>query len=118
LDGFDLSKRTVIIGATNRPEDLDAALQSRFSTTIHFGLPSEECRRGILKQYAKQLKEGEIKQLAAITQGLSGRDLRDICEVAERQWATMIIHGDAPSESLPPLDVYLTSVKARKESFM
>lgn len=118
LDGFDLSKRTVIIGATNRPEDLDSALQSRFSTTIHFGLPSEECRRGILKQYAKQLSDGEIRQLAAITQGLSGRDLRDICEVAERQWATMIIHGDAPSESLPPLKVYLTSVKARKESFM
>lgn len=29
IDGFDMSKRTVVIGATNRKQDLDAALLSR-----------------------------------------------------------------------------------------
>lgn len=31
IDGFDLSKRTVVIGATNRKQDLDPALISRWA---------------------------------------------------------------------------------------
>jgi hypothetical protein len=30
IDGFDTSRRTVVIGATNRKQDLDAALLSRW----------------------------------------------------------------------------------------
>lgn len=117
LDGFDLSKKTVVIGATNRPDDLDSALLSRFSATIHFGLPTENCRISILKQYAKQLSENDIRKLAKITENMSGRDLRDVCEVAERHWATLIIQGKVKSDSLPGLDTYLMSVRARKNSF-
>ena len=117
MDGFDVSKKSVIIGATNRPEDLDAALRSRFSATIHFGLPSEECSAAILKQYAKHLRDDELQQLASITDGMSGRDLRDICEVAERQWASMIIRKRVNEDSLPTINMYVASVHARKNTF-
>ena len=117
LDGFDLSKKTVIIGATNRPDDLDAALRSRFSATVHFGLPTNECRVAILKQYAMHLSDEDIHKLASVTDSMSGRDLRDICEVAERHWASLIIQGNVSKDSLPSLDTYLTSVHARKHSF-
>jgi DNA polymerase III delta prime subunit len=116
MDGFDVSKKSVIIGATNRPEDLDAALRNRFSATIHFGLPSEECRAAILRQYAKHLRDDELQQLASITDGMSGRDLRDICEVAERQWATMIIRKRVQEDSLPTINMYVASVHARKNT--
>lgn len=117
LDGFDLSKKTVVIGATNRPDDLDSALRSRFSATIHFGLPTNECRVAILRQYAQQLSEKDIHKIASVTEGMSGRDLRDICEVAERHWASLIIQGKVSQDSLPCLDAYLTSVHARQHSF-
>jgi len=43
LDGFE-GKRSIVIGATNRKQDLDAALRSRFSSSIYFQLPSPTCR--------------------------------------------------------------------------
>ncbi len=45
LDGFE-GKHSIVIGATNRKQDLDAALRSRFSSSIHFQLPNLTCRWG------------------------------------------------------------------------
>ena len=46
LDGFQTGEkgRTVVLGATNRKQDLDPALLSRFDASIAFGLPSRDCR--------------------------------------------------------------------------
>jgi hypothetical protein len=44
----------------------------------------------ILKQYAKQLGEEDLQKLAAQTGGMSGRDLRDVCEITERRWASKV----------------------------
>ncbi|KIY99014.1 hypothetical protein MNEG_8949 [Monoraphidium neglectum] len=85
----------------------------QFSFSLVFGLPDEPCRAQILKQYAKQLPEGDIGRLAAGTDGFSGRDLRDICEQAERRWASKIIRGQAPDDSLPPIDEYLAAASER-----
>ena len=43
LDGFE-GKRSIVIAATNRKQDLDAALLSRFDTSVHFQLPNLLCR--------------------------------------------------------------------------
>lgn len=43
LDGFTRG-RYIVIGATNRTEDLDKALRSRFSISVFFGLPDAETR--------------------------------------------------------------------------
>ncbi len=48
------------------------------------------CRHMILKQYAQQLSDPELKQLAERTGGMSGRDLRDVCEHTERRWASKV----------------------------
>ncbi len=44
MDGFDRTKRSVVIGATNRKADLDPALLSRFDTVVDFPLPDNRCR--------------------------------------------------------------------------
>lgn len=116
IDGFDSSKRSVVVGATNRPEDLDPALLSRFSTTIEFGLPGEKCRSEILRKYAHHLSSVELGSLAAATAGLSGRDLRDVCEQTEREWAARIVRGKEKESVLPPLDSYLRSAEQRLKS--
>ncbi len=38
----------VLIAATNRPTDLDAALTSRFELAVKFPLPDEQTRKEIL----------------------------------------------------------------------
>lgn len=58
--------------------------------SIYFGLPDERCRQLILKQYAQQLSDAERGLLAARSGGLSGRDLRDVCEHTERRWASKV----------------------------
>ena len=113
MDGFDSKKRSVVVGATNRPMDLDPALSSRFSATVEFGLPREEDRRKIVLQYAQHLSEVELGALAAATPGMAGRDLRDVCEQAERRWAAKIIRGQAPEGDQPPLKEYLDAANAR-----
>jgi ATPase family associated with various cellular activities (AAA) len=43
LDGFS-GGRSVVIAATNRKQDLDPALLSRFDTCVDFPLPDAACR--------------------------------------------------------------------------
>ena len=44
LDGFEANASTVLIAATNRPQDLDAALTSRFELAVRFPLPDQSTR--------------------------------------------------------------------------
>ena len=59
-------------------------------TAITFGLPEEDTRRQIMHNYATHLTEDELKELASMTEGLSGRDMRDLAEQTERRWASKV----------------------------
>lgn len=48
------------------------------------------CREKIVGQYAKQLTVEERRKVASVTQGASGRDLKAVCEQAERRWAYQV----------------------------
>ena len=91
IDGLDSRGRTVVVAATNRKQDLDPALVSRFDAAIEFGLPTEPCRGDIMGCYAKHLTVEELAAVARATGGMSGRDLRDVAEATERRWASKII---------------------------
>lgn len=122
IDGFEQDKKVVVIAATNRKQDLDPALISRFDSMITFSLPDQQNRQQIAAQYAKHLKEPELVELAAVTDGMSGRDIRDVCQQAERRWASKIIRGQVPKDAeevcLPPLQIYLESAVERKNSLL
>ncbi len=51
------------------------------------------CRAEILKQYARHLSDAEVLAVAHATPGMAGRDLKDICEQAERRWASKVRFG-------------------------
>lgn len=122
IDGFEQDKKVVVIAATNRKQDLDPALISRFDSMICFGLPDEQNRREIAAQYAKHLTESELVELARVTDGMSGRDIRDACQQAERSWASKIIRGQATNNeeqrSLPPLEEYIKSAINRRKALL
>ena len=117
MDGFK-APRSIIIAATNRKNDLDHALLSRFDASIQFGLPDAACRKAIFAKYAKQLQDDELQQLASMTDGFSGRDIRDACEQTERQWAAKLIRGGEEGKQLPGLREYTTAVCAWRESLL
>ena len=47
-------------------------------------------RQQIMQQYATHLSEEDIAELARVTEGMSGRDLRDIAEQSERRTASKV----------------------------
>mmetsp|Transcript_2171 Transcript_2171/g.3611 ORF Transcript_2171/g.3611 Transcript_2171/m.3611 type:complete len:558 (+) Transcript_2171:274-1947(+) len=123
LDGFqENSQRSVIIAATNRKQDLDAALLSRFDLTIGFPLPSEEARAAIFAQYAKHLGNSDHQKLAKLTANMSGRDIKDICKYAERRWVSEALRirssqpeKDAVEIGPPNIETYEIATKVRQK---
>ena len=112
LDGFESNQDVIVICATNRRSDLDPALQSRFSKVINFPYPDKLSREAIFARYAQQLNTSELSQLAEQSQNLSGRDIKNICEDAERQWAAMILRGEQQDFKVP-FYVYLSCLNSR-----
>ncbi|XP_019098173.1 PREDICTED: 26S protease regulatory subunit 7-like isoform X1 [Camelina sativa] len=123
IDGFEQDKKVVVIAATNRKQDLDPALISRFDSMILFDLPDLQTRQEIIAQYAKQLSKPELLQLAQATETMSGRDIRDVCQGAERTWASKLIRrakagGEEQKITLPPIQEYLDSAEARRKALL
>lgn len=80
--------QVVVIGATNRPDSVDPALRrpGRFDREFYFPLPNVEARRSILDIHTKGWDpplSSDIKdELAKLTKGYGGADLRALCTEA------------------------------------
>ncbi|VVB15755.1 unnamed protein product [Arabis nemorensis] len=77
-------ERILVLAATNRPFDLDEAIIRRFERRIMVGLPSVESREKILRTLlSKERTENlDFHELAQMTQGYSGSDLKNFCTTA------------------------------------
>ena len=78
-------------------------------------MPDAPTREAILKLYAKHLTDAERAHLAAASGAASGRDLRDVCEAAERRWAARRVRDEpaARTRALPPVDEYADALASR-----
>ena len=79
LDGFEKNEQVVLIGATNRPGDIDEALLRRIPHHLYMPLPHEQGRVAILAHYLKKVVFSgsiqNIKKIAHATENYSGDDL-------------------------------------------
>ncbi|XP_047340885.1 peroxisomal biogenesis factor 6-like [Impatiens glandulifera] len=78
-------ERILVLAATNRPFDLDEAIIRRFERRIMVGLPCVENREKIMKALVSKesVDEGlNFKELATMTEGYSGSDLKNLCTTA------------------------------------
>lgn len=112
LQGLVDRSNVVVIGATNRKDDLDAALLSRFDLLVRFPLPNVSERAKILSYYAKHLEVEAITTLATLSDGRAGRELEDACGVAERMWASQIIATNS-SVTAPPVETYIAAFRLK-----
>uniref|UniRef100_A0A3Q4BI71 Outer mitochondrial transmembrane helix translocase n=1 Tax=Mola mola TaxID=94237 RepID=A0A3Q4BI71_MOLML len=86
-DGLDTSSTTqvMVMGATNRPQDVDPAILRRMPTTFHVGLPNTRQRQDILRLIlaGENLSNAiNLREIADKTEGYSGSDLRELCRDA------------------------------------
>ncbi len=76
-------KPLLVLGATNRPWDIDNAMLSRFEKRVHVPLPDLKARAGIFKIHTEgvnsAVKDEDFVELAVRTDGYSGRDIANVC---------------------------------------
>lgn len=76
----------IVIGATNKPQELDDAVLRRLVKRIYIPLPDGNGRRLLLKHKLKgqsfSLPSRDLERLVTQTEGYSGSDLQALCEEA------------------------------------
>ncbi|KAJ1646028.1 mitochondrial dynamin GTPase Msp1 [Coemansia erecta] len=77
--------RVVVLGATNRPNDIDAAILRRMPKKFFIKPPGTEQRRQILSIMLKNVDfelNWSLDELVDMTAGMSGSDLKEMCRNA------------------------------------
>ncbi|HEY8724472.1 MAG TPA: ATP-dependent zinc metalloprotease FtsH [Gaiellaceae bacterium] len=87
MDGFDSETNVIVIGATNRPDVLDAALlrPGRFDRRIAVQPPDRNGREKILEVHTRHVPLGpdvDLNRIAATTPGMVGADLANLVNEA------------------------------------
>ena len=87
MDGFEANLAVIVLGATNRPEVLDAALlrPGRFDRRVAVPAPDKDGRRSILEVHTRSLPLADdvsLDRLASTTPGMVGADLANLANEA------------------------------------
>ncbi|CAG0917987.1 unnamed protein product [Notodromas monacha] len=75
----------VVMGATNRPSDLDSAILRRMPCVFRVNLPNQPQRESILRLMLRNESVSDdvnLETLAGRTDGFSGSDLYELCRTA------------------------------------
>ncbi|XP_062375965.1 fidgetin-like protein 1 [Sardina pilchardus] len=88
LDGAATSAddRILVVGATNRPQEIDEAARRRLAKRLYIPLPEAEARRKIVSNLMgrekSQLGPDELEGVVRGTEGFSGADMTQLCREA------------------------------------
>ncbi|XP_037823257.1 fidgetin-like protein 1 [Lucilia sericata] len=91
LDGAATSDddRVLIVGATNRPQELDEAVRRRFVKRLYVPLPETDARAEILTNLLRtvenNLNSNDVKTIAQLADGYSGADMDSLCREASME---------------------------------
>ncbi|DBA92638.1 hypothetical protein WJX77_003832 [Trebouxia sp. C0004] len=92
MEGCDPSsaeRRVLLVGATNRPEELDEAARRRMPKQLYIPLPCAAARRQMIERQlgngsgiSSQLRDTDLSKIVAKTEGYSGSDMRNLIQEA------------------------------------
>ena len=112
MDGAatDGNDRLLLIGATNRPQELDEAMRRRLVKRLYIPLPDASARRQLMKHLLKgqshSLADEQFDEVVVDTDGYSGFDINALCKEAALGPLRMV--GDIATvdlEALPPISL-------------
>lgn len=84
-DGLLSNGRIMVMGATNRQNDIDSAFMRRLPKQFSIGKPDASQRRSILSKILKESSlsdDFDIDTIVQHTKGYSGSDLKELCREA------------------------------------
>jgi transitional endoplasmic reticulum ATPase len=100
IDGLAGQRGVFVIGATNRPDQLDPALLrgGRLSRTIVLGLPDEPARLAILRLHTARMPTVGVRldEIAVETENFSPADLKALAQEAALVAMTRQGNGNVP----------------------
>ncbi|KAL3137273.1 hypothetical protein ABBQ32_006818 [Trebouxia sp. C0010 RCD-2024] len=92
MEGCDpnsADRRVLLVGATNRPEELDEAARRRMPKQLYIPLPCAAARRQMVDRQlgggsgiSAQLSEADLTKIVTRTEGYSGSDMRNLIQEA------------------------------------
>ncbi|XP_072533008.1 fidgetin-like protein 1 [Salminus brasiliensis] len=88
LDGAATSSedRILVVGATNRPQEIDEAARRRLAKRLYIPLPEAAARQQIvtnlMTREKSQLGAEELERVVSGTEGFSGADMTQLCREA------------------------------------
>ncbi|XP_049808507.1 fidgetin-like protein 1 [Schistocerca nitens] len=88
LDGAATGEedRILVIGATNRPQELDEAARRRLVKRLYIPLPEFQARKQIVERLMSNekhcLSPAEVNEISSLTEGYSGADMKNLCQEA------------------------------------
>jgi len=124
INGKSRESKLYVIGATNKPWSLEAGFLRRFQKRIYVTLPSGNSRAHLFAQYTKRLQMEsslKIEDLARLTDGYSGSDVKDICQSVQLRVVDELfqsgkgLDSDANTRSITEVD-FKEILKMRKPS--
>ncbi|PKA57742.1 Katanin p60 ATPase-containing subunit A1 [Apostasia shenzhenica] len=88
MEGFDSgNEQILIIGATNRPQELDEAARRRLTKRLYIPLPSSDARAWIIRNLLEKdglfkLSNDDTTTICKLTEGYSGSDMKNLVKDA------------------------------------
>ncbi|XP_060525430.1 fidgetin-like protein 1 [Cylas formicarius] len=121
LDGATTSseERLLLIGATNRPQELDEAARRRFVKRLYVPLPEHEARSHLVRKLIGDerhcLTDDDFERIAHQSDGFSGADIKNLCSEASLGPIRSIEFGML--EKITPSEVRPVTMGDFEESF-
>jgi len=121
MDGMNQKKNVFVIGATNRPEQLDTALMrpGRLDQLVYIPLPDAVSRLSILRAKLRKAPVDPAVNLPEIAQsieGFSGADISEICQRAAKLAIRESIEAEIKNPDLTEDPVPCLTIEHFKEA--
>jgi hypothetical protein len=119
LSGIETLEGVLTIGTTNVADQIDPALKRSKRLGLHYylGLPNQIERSKLFKVFLKAFEfgQGQLDGFASRTEGLSGADIKQICQTATEFAITTKIQSKSSSLKVLDSDV-LKAIEFRKKT--
>ncbi len=123
MDGLKGRGQVIVIGATNRPDDIDPALRrpGRFDREIEIGVPDRNARKEILEIKTRGMpldKDVDLDKIADLTHGYTGADIEALVKEAALRAVRRIVPDIAKFEGNKLPTEVLDKLKVTMDDFM
>ena len=119
----DDNKILFLIGATNRPWDIESAFTryGRFGTRVYVGLPDEKSRRYMIERRLSKLKSKEIvkisddinvDEIVKRTEGFNGADIDNLFNTTEEMSAARSVNTGEKRIDKADIDLMLEKISS------